>query len=133
MSEPSEIQQNNPNPAWKRVYKSWVSFIIVLIVMLVLFSEAWWIIFPIIGSFFTAIEVTVDYMNKRVSVDTQEKILPQEKVNMEPQKATLEQSIPSSIAPISESPAPEAKFCSACGAELKLNQITCTICGSETK
>lgn len=130
MSEPLPKSSPLPKPAWKKVYQSWVSFIIMTIILLILFSEAWWIVIPIIASFFGAIEITVEYFNKRTDLP-RESVIPSN-----PEKLIVQStSNPpiSSPGPVAESPPADALFCSACGGILQPDQKNCPICGFEIK
>ena len=130
MSELPPKSSPLPNVAWKKVYQSWVSFIIMTIILLILFSEAWWIVIPIIASFFGAIEITVEYFIKRSDIP-RETVVP-----TNPKKSNIpitneSPNLPSE--PVAESPPADAVFCSACGEMLQPNQKKCPVCGFEAK
>lgn len=130
MSESAQKSPPHPNPAWKKVYQSWVSFILMTLILLILFSEAWWIVIPIIASFFGAIEITVEYLNKRTDIP-RESVIPSN-----PEKNNIIITNQSPILPSesgAESPPADALFCSACGEILQPNQKKCPVCGFEGK
>lgn len=153
-TEAKEKPQESETP-FSKMMGAWTGFAIVTVIMIVLFRTAWWIIFPIIGSFSGAVKETQKYYSLKVKCPNCGETLtpgtrfcshcgitiPTECPNChKPVKGGLkfcaECGAPLFSAQIrgdsgegGQEPGVTKKFCGSCGSEINPGQIKCPTCG----
>ena len=66
MGSEETAEEKEKETPFSKMMGAWTGFLIVTVIMILLFRAAWWIIFPIIGSFSGAVKETQKFLASKV-------------------------------------------------------------------